>query len=399
MRENAKVIIYPYSPKSIGLTSDKLQKNTIIVAPYAMKEHYLNYNQDNVLFVRSYNYTSIVDIIQELVKKYILLEFIVLSEQDIEFGGFLNDFYGSCKIAQGLTNATLYRNKYFMRTCLKGKVNQPEFYLVRSKPMIYNICNKSNKFWIMKPLSKDSAQGIIKIDEQNLKKVELYEESYILEEMIEYEVMYTTDGICVGQDIVEFFINQYDKPILETFGNSKRHITRTHSLDLDKRLKEMLFESTKIILETFNKHGEVLPFHMEWFFTKDADVIFCEAASRFGGKIGSLIQTCYDFSIFDRYWDIKLSNKDVVFTSFNEIRNPEKISFNYSAYKNNGKLTFIPKFENKNVNFKVELNQNYVASSTIQENAFELYETYNSEREYVEAIQKLDKLSSSLIYE
>ncbi|RDX01323.1 ATP-grasp domain-containing protein [Listeria kieliensis] len=399
MKNSIKLIIYAYPPGSIGLDPNNLGESTFIIVPLAMKEYYINYNQDKVIYDQYFNYNSIISIIQQLLSMYIVSEFIVLSEPDIEFGGLLNDYYGMDKAAQGLTNATLYRNKYYMRSLLKDKVNQPDFYLVKNKKMIYEIFEKKEDRMVLKPLSKDSAQGIKFIENKDeIEYMEMEEEAYLLEQVVEYKTMFTTDGICKGPDIVEFFVHQYDEPILETFQKSKRHITRTRDLYLEERIQKTLFENTVTILKTFNKCDEVFPFHMEWFLKGDS-VIFCEAACRFGGKIGSLIQEAYDFNIFDKYWSIKLNKKDASPICFREIRKPNKIALNYCAYKKNGVLRFIPDFKDCGLKLKVEINQAYVASSNIQESSFEVNKTCDSESDYTCLIKRLDNLSASFIYE
>lgn len=394
-----KVIIYAYPPISIGLNAKTIHDNCIVIVPLGMKNFYTEFNQKNMRYVRNFDYQSIISETNKIVEKNPVEEFIVLSEPDIEFGGFLNDTYGKGIAIQGLSNAMLYRNKYYMRSMLEKKVKQPEFYKVEKKEMITDIIDKRGGEWILKPLAKDSAEGIKRIkNKEDIEKLNIDGDVCLLEEMVEHKTMFTTDGICSGENIVEFFIHQYDQPILETFNKSKRHITRTHSLDLDINIKRKLFESTATILKTFNQHGEIFPFHMEWFL-KEGDVIFCEVASRFGGKIGTLIQMCYDFNIFDKYWNIKLNNKDIMPIDFYKIRNPSKITFNYSAYRHTGKLKFIPKIINSNVFLKVRLNQNYMVSSNIQESAFELYDTYKSENDYMEAIKRLDDFNTKFVYE
>lgn len=209
--------------------------------------------------------------------------------------------------------------------------------------------------------------------------------------------MFTTDGICDGDKIVAFFIHQYEEPIFQTFENSKRHITRTCYLDLNDNLRTKLFKNTQTILRTFNKNGEIFPFHMEWFYD-GKDIIFCEAASRFGGKIGQLIKSTYSFDIYEAYWNLVLNNGVSTSVDLHSILKPKKISFNYSAYLNEGTLTHIPDM-GADIKMKAKINEKYMQSANIQQNAFETYKSVESESEYRKSISELDRLNQSLIYQ
>ncbi|WP_185409771.1 hypothetical protein [Listeria grandensis] len=394
---NIKVIIYAYPPISIGLSPKFVGNECVIIVPMEMKSFYKEYNQKSIYYIDKFEYHLIISVIQDLMKNSVIEQFIVLSEPDVEFGGFLNDYFGANETGQGLANATLYRNKYIMRSVLNGKVKQPKFSIVDSKESIYRFFQEECKKLILKPLSKDSAEGIEYIScGTDINQIGTLAYPYILEESIEHELMFTTDGICVGDEIVAFFIHQYEEPIMKTFERSRRHITRTCFLDLEEHLREELFKCTQTVINTFNKSREILPFHMEWFYDGE-NIIFCEAASRFGGKIGTLIQSTYQFDIFEAYWHMVLEGVITEPVKFDSISRPNKVSFNYSAYLREGELLEIPKLE-RSIRVKVEPGTVYTTSSNIQQNSFEVYQSVSSELMYKEKVNELDQLNQKFIF-
>lgn len=386
-----RFLVQSISPGAIGMTKKFLEehKEISIITEIKNSDLYKDFDSCRIYYIDSINILELSKLIKHFInKKEVIEEFITLEEEYMTLIGELNEIYGTINNSQKTFNANLYSNKYYIRKFLEAtSLKQPKFHYIDSQNKL-DILNKlqENKKYIIKPLYGSGSEGVKLIDRNSISKNSL--SPSIIEENIPHKKMYTTDGIFIGNKLVAFFINEYEEPILENVSKVEGHVTRTLNINTPIEIQKKLFENTLTILETFNTN-EIRPFHFEWFYTLDGEIIFCEAAARFGGKIGYLLYRCYGINIFDIYWKALLNGDYKIKNNFEELK-PEKIAFNFSAYKWDGFIKYTPNINGKYIfSYKVNTNEKIKKSYNILDPLFNLEGDSNNEYEYQKSIEEI----------
>lgn len=390
-----KIILHRFSPQAIGLIPNIVEEyeDVFIVTEIRQKKLFINFDQTKIYYLEELNLVSLSALIKKERLEYCIENIITLDEDLMLLASSLNCEYSLSEKAQLPFNASIYTNKYYMRQVLKNKkVDQPMFCYCdeNNKSHVFSKLNNSETY-VLKPLNESGAKGISIGNPFKLQS--LVNGAAIIESFIPHKKMYTTDGIFIGSNLVAFYINEYDQPIINSLKNKNGHITRSVSKKCTLNQQEELFRMTKRVISAFNT-TEVRPFHFEWFLTYDNQFLFCEGAARFGGKICKLIKTCYGADLFKIYWDLILGNSTYPTIQLPSSL-PKKIGFNYAAYKWEGVIDKFCKSPYE-VNYHVKLGDYLESSKDILEPLFTIDFECISEIEYQQHIICIEQFYKDL---
>lgn len=414
MNKKINVIIFRYSPRVVLL--DLLDKEkSIIIAPSDQREKYDRYIEEGfvlpqIKFVDDFSFVTWVQEIREIKKKFEINSVTTLSEEDIQLVGMLQDYFVEGK-SEYLVS-TMFKDKYIMRSFLKGVVDQPDFKLIMEKEDIDEFRKKhEGKDIVIKPRDGAGSQNIRRfsageeIDTEYIK--DKLNGTCLIEEFVDVHNMITCDGYCIGNKVIRFFIHEYEDLILETFSELTYSAARTSTIyDGKMNITKRALREVKKVINTFSRKDEIVPFHFEWFYSDDR-MVFCEVGKRFGGgNIPSLIKYSFDVDVLKEYWDlinngIKEEKEEV---TEDTIMKPNVISAIYMPFKKPGKIIAVPEKEEydwtKNVWIFAHVGDVFKDSpKSITENLLIAEFISKDEKEYKDNLQKIRNITAKFKYE
>jgi ATP-grasp domain. len=386
-----KYLVQDFSLQSIGLTSEKLlsMKNLTVVTKkenlYWLEDG--GYSKNNIIFLSSISNEDLKSFFKSQSQTVDIEEIITLDEKLMKNVGILNELYSSLKSSQKSMNARLYTDKYVMRNMLiNSDIKQPKFFKYNQEnveSIILNDNYKESQKFVIKPRNGSGSKNINIVQKKDLKNFSkiVYQNEKIIEEHIPHTKMFTTDGIFKGRKILNFFIHEYEYPILENLEVSYGHITRSMSTETSIQLQETLYKKTNNVISKFNSE-EIRPFHFEWFLTDNEEIVFCEGAARFGGKIAFLVNESYGTNLYDLYWNC-VEHGVTENQSIQLPLTPNQITFNFAAYKWLGSIQEWPKLELENLSLisKVDIGEDIYPTYDILDPAF--FINGNAENEFI----------------
>lgn len=330
-----KYFIWKFNPKIIKLPNSK---NITYVVPKSKSEYYKTFS--NVLYVTTVNFKEVYHALKNVDLSNIEDVF-TLDEECMDWVGVLKSIL--IPIANSNSNF-LFKDKYFMRSVLQNVVAQPEF----TNLDVNNINNIFYSDSLAKPRNSDSAKGIIRFQKQiephKLMNQQDYigNNTYMVEEFVDYDKMFTVDGYTDFQGHERFFSHEYNSKISDfsSTGFLTLHTNSFYYTNLEKL--QRLFMLSKKVLLCLASSNEIVPFHLEWFYsTKRDQFIFTEVGKRFGGaKIPELIRYSFNIDILKEYWALQennLVNLNYKIKPENFI--PKQCSTTYMQFQNGKQLT------------------------------------------------------------
>ncbi|AVK62373.1 hypothetical protein C5Z25_11665 [Lactobacillus sp. CBA3605] len=401
-----KIFIYRYSPASIAL--DQLDFSAwLVIAPLNQRASYSAYlttqQLESCFFLTDFQLATVFKKVKEIDVFSKITEITTLAEEDIQWVGFLNDFFTRNTQTAFLVD-TCFKDKYYMRTVLQDVIYQPIFSNLLSKAQLKTFF-KTNGKCLIKPRKSAAANGIQMI--KNMSDIDaidntFFDTSYLVETYSPLKNMCTCDGFSLDGRIINFSVHEYEYGVLDSFTNKKPFIIRTSKLYARKSMIHKLFAETQKIIAT-TVYKKAFPFHFEFFYDEASDaLIFCEGAKRFGGQgVIKLTKNEYQLDFLSDFWhnyDLPINERPKT-----KIFDPgQRICAWFQVFIPGGTLTKKPDWPSKPwisaVYDFVQINQNYAtppdASSICCSIAFEA----NSEPEFQQRVNFLSKLSQDYVF-
>lgn len=222
-----KAIIYRHSPQNMKI--DAINQKCVFVTKkkYEMLTQELLPKSSIVIGCETLSLKNAYRELKRIKESTPIESVTTLSEEDMEWVGFLNDLI--CEEKKPYISNALFKNKYYMRIALDGVVPQPEFYYVDTIDKFFSVVKKYKNV-IIKPLNSEGARGVREISENDGERSikECFTESGVMaEEKVNIQTMYTCDGYAVGDEIIRFTIHEYEEPIMDSIIGSKETVIRT----------------------------------------------------------------------------------------------------------------------------------------------------------------------------
>lgn len=367
-----KYFVYKYSPKTIGV--EPHQNLTVIVPKTKLQEYIsLGFSMKNIIVCEPY---TIANIFSSLTKQnYSSVEHVFTLDESMIFDiEVLNNFFTND--LHNLMINLLFRDKLFMRLRVHTLgIKQPKFMGDLVSPII------------TKPRLGQASQGIKIVQEIECN------DSLISEEKINYDQMFTCDGIVCNGKIVKFYSNKYDYSPLDSINNGYIVISTNPFYWEDFTKIEELFCLTQEIVDGFdNSKNSIYPFHFEWFYeSKEENFIFCEAAKRFGGgRIPEIIDFAFGEKFTNIFWSLinglpvtveSLTRPKKHGTSFIKLNDGEPVTkFDHSYFN----------FENK-IKYGIAIGKSATTSKDISDFKFSSVFVSSSESEKMKRVQQLKR--------
>jgi len=403
------IVLFRYSPRVVELKYLD-PKNAIIVAPKSLKEKYDIYDglEVKVVFLEEYTLPEIIKYIAQLKKDIDIESITTLSEEDMDWVGFLEDFFLGKK-STFVVN-TLFKDKYYMRSVLEGctDIPQPKFELVTTYENLSIFFEKYNLYKaIIKARNLAGSEEVYKVTKEELRNLpkRIYDGGYLIEEYVKLNRMLTCDGFAIGSDIQYIFSHEYEELLLNTLNEKSGYTIRTNHLYwTNLKLLKRIFKTSQKVLEIFTNTSQVTPFHFEWFYDEEKELfIFCEVGKRFGGgAITSLIEYGFENNILEKYW--QAINRGSKYCKINsKLIMPKKIATSYSPYLHTGIIAEVPEKKffdwTKETYFFVKPGDNVGSATAVVQNIFLSIFVSDSENEYQINLKKINKLAKNFKYE
>ncbi|WP_283688075.1 carboxylate--amine ligase, partial [Streptococcus dysgalactiae] len=348
---------------------------------------------------------NLVSQIRMLSKKFLIESITTLSEEYIDWAGFLNDHFVE-KNTKSVSNL-MFKDKFYMRSFLKDIVAQPYFRLLESesdlKMFWENSCTNTA---IIKPRRGAACTGIKKINKETILDDSYFGDHFMVEEFVGLKNMITCDGYAIGNSIKRFFVHDNVKLLLESLNSTNGYyLLRTSRFYSDTDLIRLIFFECEKVIKEFSVSDELTPFHFEWFVDPyKGQVVLCEVGKRFGGgDIPDLINDVYDINILKEYWQIMSSSNNIENIDYNEtVKIPEKIAATFALYKQTGYVKILPDANElpwaESVYFTINIGDYIKASENIVENSLLVRFICNNEKEFQEKTEQLEMFSEKIVY-
>lgn len=409
------IVLFRYSPSTMMINYANLE-DTIVITPDYNEEKYTVFTKEwgfqvpTVIYLKNFTLKNIFLEIKKISEENVINQILTLSEEDIEIAGLLNTFFTEKN--KKLLSSFLFKDKYYMRCFLQDSVNQPQFEILESEESLNQFveATHSEKF-IIKARSKAGAEDVFVYDTKvglpNIEKKYLFSGEFLIETYVSLNNMLTFDGYSYGENIIRYFVHEYDQLILTTLQNKTQNVLRTSRLYNNRLdLIELAYENSKKVLETFGDNSEIIPFHFEWFYSSETnDFVFCEVGKRFGGgNIPTLIENSFEVPVLKEYWELNDGeNIDMsLIKHFSEgLVLPKRISTYYSPFKKNGYLMEVP---NEDPDWAMKFwkfskaNEMITNSANISEVHYIIVFSSENELEYSENLLKLSEYNKGFKY-
>ena len=190
---------------------------------------------------------------------------------------------------QSLDSAQVFTDKLLMKAALeKAKINVPPYEHVSSILDVTKFINKQGYPVVVKPSSATENKGVFILkNEQDLETLAQSSDLFNFESPWAVEVesfvkgtLYHVNGLVSGGKIIYIWPSVYlQQPIDLNQGLSAASYTLSSTNPLLSRLNDYGSQ----ILQALPTPSEAA-FHLEVFLTPSKDLVFCEIASRIGGK-------------------------------------------------------------------------------------------------------------------
>lgn len=309
-----KYFIYKYSPKTIGLTP---QDNLKVIVPRSKVEEYLKlgFNKISIIHLKNLTFYSLISFFRTEQKLELIEEIFTLDESLMSDIGLLSSIFTSG--IKGTESKLFFKDKYYMRSILNGIVKQPRIFEEWDITQL-------PKQGIIKPRRSEAGKGVFIYNtkdalQKDLRFLTKDTDQVLIEELVDYEVMLSCDGIVSNGKLIYAFVHEYIGKITE-ISEKNINIKRTASYYWkNPKVINAIIQNSQKVVDYLGDKNDTYPIHFEWFYSeKKNELIFCEGACRFGGaRIPFLIEDAFGLNILSKYWEVKfnknIENKKVFF--------------------------------------------------------------------------------------
>lgn len=241
-----------------------------------------------VIIVKDYLNSALVEsLVVTHHQKHPFDALIALHEVDILRGGYLRDYLGLP--GQDSQSAQAYRCKTQMKHILK-KHNFliPSFKSVQSAVDVLAFMDHHSYPVILKPDLGTGSRGVHIIDSKRqlytlLKKKKVFAPNQPLDWQIEEFIpgqMYHINGIVVHNEVIASWPSHYPHQSIEM---TQGRFASSILLSPENPLTQKLNDYAKKLIQVLPTPSHTV-FHLEVFVTATNEIVFCEIASRIGGK-------------------------------------------------------------------------------------------------------------------
>ena len=265
----------------------------LLITTKKNKDAYSNIFENRVVFDDFYKKNDLYHFILEYSKSNQIDSIIATYEFDLEKVGRIRDVL---KIGgQTEQSALEFRNKFFMKQKLVGKIRMPKFKSIESYDDLKSAISYIGFPMVVKPLDSAGSVGvkIYRTIEEIIE--EEIEYPVLIEEYIPGDTMYHVDGLYHNGKFLFCKSSEYINGCLAfKKGDFVGSILLKDSDNVSINLKK---EALKV-LQYLDTPKHPIPFHAEFFYYND-EIIFCEIASRIGGgKINEMIRESTGVDLF-----------------------------------------------------------------------------------------------------
>lgn len=201
-------------------------------------------------------------------------------EFDLENTGRLRDYLGI--FGQKTNSAVQFRNKFEMKSKLKGLIQLPAFQELNSVFDLMSFLKTYDYPIVVKPKSGAGSVGVkILRNEEDTKQFLVIEDKKDL--MLEKYVpgdMFHVDGLFMEGTLILSVPSRYINGCLAF---EEGNYLGSVMLQEDSLHYEMLNCDVLKVLRTLETPSHIIAFHAEFFLNENNEFVFCEIASRVGG--------------------------------------------------------------------------------------------------------------------
>lgn len=264
------------------------------------REKYVEYYSQ--YFENVFGYENMNDFLDKILMDIIKMNdkvhferIVSLNEFDILEVGGLRSYLGVA--GQSYSSALEFRDKFIMKSKLKGIVGVPKFSLINNIFDLHDFICMAGYPVVIKPRLGAGSMGVqvirsaIELDNYLSNKLE---KNLMIEAFVEGE-MYHLDGAYNKNELMLYVPSKYVNSCL-SFNNGKYlgSITLMEEEPLYLLLKNELLK----VLNTLETPMNLMSFHAEFFVTSNDEIIFCEIGSRVGGgMIQELIKEKFNINL------------------------------------------------------------------------------------------------------
>lgn len=401
-----KIILNPYGFSYLDFPPEIFErKDWSVITNHKNKASYPLELLHRIIFTDDFSKDSLLKICKNnFESSHRKLLFIPFSEETIQVSGFLNDYFDGVGI--DYSHSLNFSDKYYMRTSLLNKINQPFFSKINSIQEISWFLEKYKNFstYVLKPRNSSSAKDIKVFKEYKELNEAIDYENYIIENFVDYDTMLTTDGVYSNGNLLDFNIHEYGEKITDSLVHSNHATVNSTCHSIDNELYNCLKDCTHSVLNLLSSNNYSFPYHIEWFYSyENKKVTFCEGTARFGGAfIPELVKISQNKNMKHILWN----------NLFNIFRDniPEtfylnKIACSFLGYRKSGKLVHIPHMKLNDLHWIhdshtfVKINNKYHSTKNAIENSFFCTFESSSLEEYTARLSLLKNYQAEFIFE
>ena len=253
-----------------------------------------------------------------------------LKENDIEWIDVINDYFFGEKNKPTLA---LFKDKYYMRSVLQGKIEQPDFVAMTPEISAEKVPEKG----VIKPRRAEASLGVDfyanRFEFERTRANLAADDELILEEAVDYDVMFTCDGVFYQDELIQFFSNQYSNKVSNCDIEKYTIIHTNENYWKNPSLISRLKEDTAEVLKILTNGKGTIAFHMEWFYNSVTDALtFCEVGARFGGwHIPEIVELAFGQDYRKTYWELKNGKR---YLKMKQIPQPKQAAAVVGIYAN-----------------------------------------------------------------
>lgn len=328
-----KIFVYPYSPITIGFMSEF---DGYVITTERVFEKYLElgFRKDRIRTVDNIDFKHVFAVVEKLVEEIQCFdEVFTLKENDVEWIDVINDYFFGNRNRPVLA---LFKDKYYMRSVLQGKVAQPDFISISSETSYDNVPGNG----VVKPRRSEASLGVDfyrnRQEFEKIRKSLQTDDEFILEEAVNYDVMFTCDGVYSEGELISFFSNQYSNKVSNCDIEKYTIIHTNENYWKKPSVISRLREGTEEVLKVLTGGTGLIAFHMEWFYNSETNVmVFCEVGARFGGwHIPDIVEKAFGCDYRRTYWELKNGTE----LNMPQVTKPEKAAAVVGIYANHTEI-------------------------------------------------------------
>ncbi|CAF1166363.1 unnamed protein product [Adineta steineri] len=278
------------------------------------EKNYVKSIFSDVKFIHNFK-ENIKETLYDLCEKEKFSKIIAPREALVLLAAELRDKYGIK--GQTLFSAKCFRDKVLMKTALeKSNIRVPKFRLIKNREDIddYLTKNKNTYPVVIKPTSMSGSRNVTIINSYEgilewLTKYDFDSNEWEIEEYIAGD-FYHVDGLIQDGNVISIWPSKYTRPCAEI---SYDNVECSYIMSQDSSLIQPLCSFAEKVLQElqiYSEHKLNSAFHMELFYTKNKEIVFCEVGSRIGGcQIHETWIRAFNIDLYEHHVNMSLDYK------------------------------------------------------------------------------------------